>query len=369
MLTSPSTIPVTASASPRTFHYATSRSPLQSPKITVPLPRRQSRHSLSRSSPAASLRSPSLSKPKQYVGVDAATQYSPMEPFDPMVPLRSAQVSGPRISGSIAATAATTADQPIPQLISTENPPVPNPSPNRTTKPPQSLTLSPNKRRKSQDPIRPHPSSVVASSQPSSPKRPKPNECPPKVLPLRYELCEVEDMVTLIANMLGELIETNDSLAMKSGHLTRFHSRTAPGISVLDYLQRLAKHATLTPPLLLSMVSYIDRLCEYYPDFTINTLTVHRFLITAATVAGKGLSDSFWNNSFYARVGGVKVAELKLLELEFLTRVDWRIVPNPEVLVAYYKGLVARCSGYVLEGEQEASSSSDGDEIDESDDL
>lgn len=170
----------------------------------------------------------------------------------------------------------------------------------------------------------------------------------------------------LISNMLSELIETNDSLAMKSGQLTRFHSRTAPGISVSDYLQRLAKHATLTPPLLLSMVSYIDRLCELYPDFTINTLTVHRFLITSATVAGKGLSDSFWNNSFYARVGGVKVAELKLLELEFLTRVDWRIVPNPEVLVAYYKGLVARCAGYVLEDEQ-SSLSSLGDEIESAD--
>ena len=117
----------------------------------------------------------------------------------------------------------------------------------------------------------------------------------------------------------------------------------------MDYLQRLAKHATLTPPLLLSMVYYIDRLCALYPDFTINTLTVHRFLITAATVAGKGLSDSFWNNSYYARVGGVKVAELKLLELEFLYRVDWRIIPIPEVLEAYYKGLVERCDGYAVE--------------------
>jgi hypothetical protein len=98
------------------------------------------------------------------------------------------------------------------------------------------------------------------------------------------------------------------------------------------------------------MVYYIDRLCALYPDFTINTLTVHRFLITAATVAAKGLSDAFWNNSTYARVGGVKVAELKLLELEFLHRVDWKIVPNPEVLVAYYAGLVERCPGYILEG-------------------
>lgn len=82
-----------------------------------------------------------------------------------------------------------------------------------------------------------------------------------------------------------------------------------------------------------------------------NTLTVHRFLITAATVAAKGLSDSFWNNSTYARVGGVRVAELKLLELDFLTRVDWKIVPDPDVLVAYYRGLVQRSPTYVLEDE------------------
>ena len=115
------------------------------------------------------------------------------------------------------------------------------------------------------------------------------------------------------------------------------------------------------------MVYYIDRLCALYPDFTINTLTVHRFLITAAAVAGKGLSDSFWNNSFYARVGGVKVAELKLLELEFLYRVDWRIVPNPEVLVAYYKGLVERCDGYALEGDE--ASPGDGSEGNDSDEI
>lgn len=97
------------------------------------------------------------------------------------------------------------------------------------------------------------------------------------------------------------------------------------------------------------MVYYIDRLCSLYPAFTINTLTVHRFLITAATVAAKGLSDSFWNNATYARVGGIKIAELGLLELDFLYRVDWKIVPNPEVLVDYYKGLVERSDGYELE--------------------
>lgn len=97
------------------------------------------------------------------------------------------------------------------------------------------------------------------------------------------------------------------------------------------------------------MVFYVDKLCTMYSAFTISSLTVHRFLITAATVAAKGLSDSFWTNSLYAKVGGVSLRELALLELEFLRKLDWRIVPKPETLVDYYKGLVVRGDGYVME--------------------
>lgn len=106
------------------------------------------------------------------------------------------------------------------------------------------------------------------------------------------------------------------------------------------------------------MVFYVDKLCSMYPAFTISSLTVHRFLITAATVAAKGLSDSFWTNSLYAKVGGVSLRELALLELEFLRKLDWRIVPKPEVLVDYYRGLVERGDGYVMEKETDADVSS-----------
>lgn len=113
-------------------------------------------------------------------------------------------------------------------------------------------------------------------------------------------------------------------------------------ISIEDYLQRLALHLTLQPSILLAMVYYIDILSKHYPPFTISSLTVHRFLITAATVATKGLCDSFLTNTFYARVGGVSLMELNMLELEFLVRVGWKIVPKPELLQDYYTNLVKR---------------------------
>ncbi|KAL7777342.1 hypothetical protein CFE70_007767 [Pyrenophora teres f. teres 0-1] len=189
---------------------------------------------------------------------------------------------------------------------------------------------------------------------PASPaKRARLEEPSVKVMPLQYETCDVKDLGILISDMLMELVRLNDGYPLRDGTLTRFHSRAPPGISVRDYLSRLIVHATLSPPILLSMVFYVDKLCAMYPAFTISSLTVHRFLITAATVAAKGLSDSFWTNSLYARVGGVSVRELALLELEFLRRLEWRIVPKPEVLVDYYKGLVDRGPGYVMEKEKE----------------
>ena len=80
-----------------------------------------------------------------------------------------------------------------------------------------------------------------------------------------------------------------------------------------------------------------------------NSLTVHRFLITAACCAAKSLSDAFWTNTQYAKVGGISLRELAMLEMELLTRMDWEMVPKPAALEELYTTLVARSAGYKME--------------------
>ena len=69
------------------------------------------------------------------------------------------------------------------------------------------------------------PSSAGSSSQNVTPKRARGAQTAVKILPIKYEFCGVEDMVILIANMISELIATNDGLPLRTGVLTRFHSR------------------------------------------------------------------------------------------------------------------------------------------------
>lgn len=49
-----------------------------------------------------------------------------------------------------------------------------------------------------------------------------------KVMPVRYETCDVKDLGVLISDMLMELVRLNDALPLQDGQLTRFHSRYVP---------------------------------------------------------------------------------------------------------------------------------------------
>jgi hypothetical protein len=104
---------------------------------------------------------------------------------------------------------------------------------------------------------------------------------------------------------------------------------------------------------------YIDLLSSSYPAFTLSSLTVHRFLITAVTVASKGLCDAFCTNTHYARVGGLGVAELNMLELEFLKKVDWKIVPTPHVLEAYYQSMISQDARYIQDTDDDTAQNGD----------
>lgn len=181
-----------------------------------------------------------------------------------------------------------------------------------------------------------------------------------KTLPAEFMNCPIDDLISLIYRMLQSLINLNDRLVpesianpafadapmspeQKKKLLTRYHSRTPPAISIETYLSRLTKFNNFTQATLLTTIYYIDLLSHnYQPYFTLNSWTVHRFLLVATLVAQKSLEDFFYTNDHYAKVGGVALTELNCLELDFLNRVDWKLIPakqmpNNKTSIKYYK--------------------------------
>ncbi|KAH3667315.1 hypothetical protein OGAPHI_002964 [Ogataea philodendri] len=171
--------------------------------------------------------------------------------------------------------------------------------------------------------IPPPPTTTSVQHSPALPPR--------RTLPLRFIDCPKDDLIVIISRMLSSLISINDkqiSPDINHQSLTRFHSRSPPQISLYSYLSRLSHYSSLENSVLITSIYYIDLLSMCYPTFAVSSLTVHRFLLTATTVASKALCDSFCSNSHYAKVGGVNLMELNVLETEFLNKVGYRVVPR-----------------------------------------
>ncbi|TPX35215.1 hypothetical protein SmJEL517_g02341 [Synchytrium microbalum] len=167
-------------------------------------------------------------------------------------------------------------------------------------------------------------------------------------VPEFFHLADTADILQLVVDMFNRLITHNDAIPVTPNNLTRFHSRANPAISIGDYLRRIVKYASVEKSVLLLLLIYIDRLCERHKTFTISSLTAHRYIITAVTVGSKALSDIYPTNTHFAKVGGISVMELNLLELEMCTMIGWRLAVTVETLQQYYINLVRTSNLFAL---------------------
>lgn len=104
----------------------------------------------------------------------------------------------------------------------------------------------------------------------------------------------------------------------------KFQSSQAPDVTVSGYLIRIQKHSKCSDACFLLALIYIDRLA-LNKGLKLTVLNIHRLLITCIMIAAKFHDDLFYNNDFYAKLGGLSLSELNKLEQELLTLLDFSL--------------------------------------------
>mmetsp|Transcript_16544 Transcript_16544/g.31449 ORF Transcript_16544/g.31449 Transcript_16544/m.31449 type:complete len:333 (-) Transcript_16544:74-1072(-) len=149
-------------------------------------------------------------------------------------------------------------------------------------------------------------------------------------------------IVQVLATVLDRLVTANTPLARTDpGQVTKFHAMKAPGIGILQYLERILKYASCSNECFIMALIYIDRLIQSN-NFLLTELNVHRVVITAVLLAAKFFDDAYYNNAYYAKVGGVLVSEMNGLEVDFLFRINFTLHVTPEVFAKYRGELLAQ---------------------------
>uniref|UniRef100_A0A7S0T842 Cyclin n=1 Tax=Erythrolobus madagascarensis TaxID=708628 RepID=A0A7S0T842_9RHOD len=122
--------------------------------------------------------------------------------------------------------------------------------------------------------------------------------------------------------------------------LTCFDASSLPAISACDYFHRVAKYAFCSPACLMMAFIYIERGASYQPSLRLSPTNVHRLIITAVMLAAKFFDDVYYNNAYYAKVGGIPLQEINLLETEFLMAVGFELFVSEEEFIRFETDVV-----------------------------
>jgi hypothetical protein len=135
---------------------------------------------------------------------------------------------------------------------------------------------------------------------------------------------------------------STSSAPLHQREVTKFCSSYAPAVSVEAYLHRIRKYAKCSDSCFIVALIYTDRVINSH-KFNLTSLNVHRMILTAVLLAAKFLDDTYYNNSFYAQLGGICLSEMNTLELEFLslTRFELNVTEN------HYGQYHSNLKGYV----------------------
>jgi len=146
-------------------------------------------------------------------------------------------------------------------------------------------------------------------------------------------------VVRVLGRVLEKLVAANGShTEIEQGQVTKFHALKAPSIGILQYLERIHKYASCSTECFILALIYIDRLIQGN-NFLLTELNVHRVAITSILLAAKFFDDAYYNNAYYAKVGGVLVSEMNRLEVEFLFRINFSLHVSPELYNKYHAQL------------------------------
>ncbi|KAL8268434.1 hypothetical protein R6Q59_002244 [Mikania micrantha] len=150
----------------------------------------------------------------------------------------------------------------------------------------------------------------------------------------------MNNVITFLSSLLQRVAESNDlNPRFHPQRISAFHGLTRPTISIQSYLERIFKYANCSPSCYVVAYVYLDRFTQQQPALSINSYNVHRLLITGVMIAAKFMDDLYYNNAYYAKVGGISTTEMNFLEVDFLFGLGFQLNVNPTTFHTYFSHL------------------------------
>lgn len=132
-------------------------------------------------------------------------------------------------------------------------------------------------------------------------------------------------ILRVISFILQQTAMQNDLLAGPNITLTRFNTLAPPKISIYNYITFLREKTHTSRSCFIIAMILLDRLLRLQSGIQITPNTVHKLFLCSLMTASKFNTDLNMNNEAWAAIGGVRIEEMNILEIEFLFLLQFSI--------------------------------------------
>lgn len=153
-------------------------------------------------------------------------------------------------------------------------------------------------------------------------------------------------LINTLSVIFTDICKENDiNPIINNKNISLFLTDSIQTITINDYLQRLVKYTQVESSTLIAMLIYIDRLCELN-NFIVNSYNVYKILFSSLIMAIKYNEDEYYDNKFYAKVGGVTLKEMNILEISFLKLIDFKLYISEEIFETYFENIIEAMNSF-----------------------
>ena len=142
-------------------------------------------------------------------------------------------------------------------------------------------------------------------------------------------------IISAIALNLKDLIEENKKNNNFFWKDNIFYLEQIPPISLEDYIRHLVKYTDMNISTLILSIIYIDQFCEKY-RYILSLNNIYRLLLISVFISQKFNEDVMVDAKTYANIAGVSLDDLKMLELQMCTALNFEFFVKREYYQQYF---------------------------------
>jgi len=142
-------------------------------------------------------------------------------------------------------------------------------------------------------------------------------------------------IINAIALNLKDLIEENKKNNNFFWKDNIFYLEQIPPISLEDYIRHLVKYTEMNISSLILSIIYIDQFCEKY-RYILSLNNIYRLLLVSVFISLKFNEDVMVDAKNYANIAGVSLDDLKMLELQMCTALNFEFFVKSEYYQQYF---------------------------------